>query len=1213
MKRLAICLCLGMTVLVSVGMPSGAQTGSSTTPYSFKGGANADGNEPTMLIQARDGDFYGITSYGGGTSGCFNDYLNTTTGQNADGCGTVFRTDSKGENYTRLYTFSGTTDGGIPSSLIQGPDGMIYGTTLMGGPEPASPLTCDQAGIPGPCCLDSSGAPSGCGTIFEFDPSQINLSQTPAVTPNILYTFTGGADGGSPGNLILGSIAATPKPQALVFGTTLTCQNCGFNSSTANQAGTVFSFQPSGSTPFSTVPTIASFPISNADLAFPNSLVQWDQNTLYGTAQLGGDTSCLPSNGPPFGCGGVFRIEISPAPSSLLDLCNFGDSNCSDALLIQAARVPQPLDTSSRLLPEIIVKQSGARFPTGGDGWPFTAVPAALATDSSGNIYGTTPAGCLPGTSSYPPYLPDPYCSADFPSGATAEVPSSIFQMAPPAESANTTPGTITVPYSFSGNGSTSSCNSGADDGGSLAGLIRATDGNLYGLSGYGFSTNSTGSEVFTVQQSCVKQYASLDSNFTPTWMIQGSDGNFYGTTETGGTNSAGAIFEVTPSSPLDPPVQLCWQTPCSGSQINSSSQITFGNTATLTWSVPNAFSLTSQQCYAFVEGSNASTAGAWTGLQVGSLSNNVYGGTASISPTAAGTYIYALTCGGIVSASASLQVVPPQLKFPTITLPTGAINQSYSGSVGAQASGGTTPYTFSLTSGNLPAGLSLNSSTGAITGTPNTPGLFNFSITVKDSENPAVPVTTGFAITVMGSALSVTLSAQPNTGLTYGQSTTLTATETPVEGIAQGYSWSIYDSSTALVTGALSNGTGSYTMTTSPLTVGQHTFTATYSSSQNYYPPGTSNTVTLSVAKATPSVTVWPTASAITFGQTLASSTLSGGTASVGGTFTWSTPTTAPGVGDYSGSVMFTPTDTTDYNTVTGTVTVTVNPAAGFTLAPSPMSISVAQGGSGTSTITVTGVGGYSGNVTLAAAGLPTGVTSSFAAGSGAGTQVLTITASTSAQVTSSPVTITVTGTSGILSAMTSISLSIIPQPSFAAGSGGTTSMTVVPGSTTGNTGTISIAGTNGFTGSVGLSCKVTTSLTNVSDLPSCSLNPASVTISGTAAQTSTLTVTTTAASSAENNEKDLFWPTGGTALALVVLIAVPRRRRNWLGMAGMFLLCLAIGSVGCGGGSGGGGQGGNGGNANPGTTAGTYTITVTGTSGSVSATVGTVTLTVQ
>jgi len=72
--------------------------------------------------------------------------------------------------------------------------------------------------------------------------------------------------------------------------------------------------------------------------------------------------------------------------------------------------------------------------------------------------------------------------------------------------------------------------------------------------------------------------------------------------------------------------------------------------------------------------------------------------------------------------------------------------------------------------------------------------------------------------------------------------------------------------------------------------------------------------------------VTQWPTASAINFGQTLASSTLTGGSASVSGTFAWTSPSTVPPLGTSSQSVTFTPTDTTNYSPVTGSVQLTVN-----------------------------------------------------------------------------------------------------------------------------------------------------------------------------------------------------------------------------------------------------------------------------------------------
>ena len=79
-------------------------------------------------------------------------------------------------------------------------------------------------------------------------------------------------------------------------------------------------------------------------------------------------------------------------------------------------------------------------------------------------------------------------------------------------------------------------------------------------------------------------------------------------------------------------------------------------------------------------------------------------------------------------------------------------------------------------------------------------------------------------------------------------------------------------------------------------------------------------------VNQATPTVSTWPTATDITYGQTLASSILSGGAASVAGTFAFTNPSTAPAAGTASQSVTFTPTDGVNYAIVSGTVSVTVN-----------------------------------------------------------------------------------------------------------------------------------------------------------------------------------------------------------------------------------------------------------------------------------------------
>ena len=109
-------------------------------------------------------------------------------------------------------------------------------------------------------------------------------------------------------------------------------------------------------------------------------------------------------------------------------------------------------------------------------------------------------------------------------------------------------------------------------------------------------------------------------------------------------------------------------------------------------------------------------------------------------------------------------------------------------------------------------------------------------------------------------------------------------------------------------------------------------------SESANYNIATTSVNVT--VNKATPVINSAPTATQIIYGQTLASSTLSGGSASVAGRFAWTTPSTAPGAGTSVQNVTFTPNDTANYNTVTRSVSVTVNKTTPvITTAPTPAS----------------------------------------------------------------------------------------------------------------------------------------------------------------------------------------------------------------------------------------------------------------------------------
>jgi sugar lactone lactonase YvrE len=88
----------------------------------------------------------------------------------------------------------------------------------------------------------------------------------------------------------------------------------------------------------------------------------------------------------------------------------------------------------------------------------------------------------------------------------------------------------------------------------------------------------------------------------------------------------------------------------------------------------------------------------------------------------------------GIVSPL-GVAISPPLLGISTATLPAGTVGTGYSQTVGA--SGGIKPYRFSLASGALPGGLTLNSATGAITGTPTAAATASFTVKVTDASQP--------------------------------------------------------------------------------------------------------------------------------------------------------------------------------------------------------------------------------------------------------------------------------------------------------------------------------------------------------------------------------------------------------------------------------------------------------------------------------------------
>jgi N-acetylneuraminic acid mutarotase len=180
-------------------------------------------------------------------------------------------------------------------------------------------------------------------------------------------------------------------------------------------------------------------------------------------------------------------------------------------------------------------------------------------------------------------------------------------------------------------------------------------------------------------------------------------------------------------------------------------------------------------------------------------------------------------------------------------------------------------------------------------------------------------------------------------------------------------------------------------------------------------------------------------------------------------------------------------------------------------------------------------------------------------------------------------------------------------------------TPLTIAAGATTGNTSTITVSPTGGFTGSVTLTAALTTSPNGVTAPPTLSFNSTSpLAISGNAAATGTLTIATAASSSKtctsfnDVPSRGSWYAGSGAVLASLFLFVIPRRSRAWRAIFSLILSFVALsgGLVACS--SGGGGGAGCPAILIPGTTTGNYIITVTATSGTITKT-ETVTVTVQ
>src|SRR5208282_1966731 len=162
--------------------------------------------------------------------------------------------------------------------------------------------------------------------------------------------------------------------------------------------------------------------------------------------------------------------------------------------------------------------------------------------------------------------------------------------------------------------------------------------------------------------------------------------------------------------------------------------------------------------------------------------------GTVSGTPTTAGAFSYAIkaTDSGSPTAQTATQVSSGTIAPATLMLVATASSTTQVGQFYRQtnaASGGTTPYTYSVSAGTLPAGTTLNVTTGTVSGTPTTAGAFSYTIKATDSGRPTPQTATQASsgtITPATLTLTATPAATTQVGQAYSQTNVASGGTTP-------------------------------------------------------------------------------------------------------------------------------------------------------------------------------------------------------------------------------------------------------------------------------------------------------------------------------------------------------------------------------------------------------------------------------------------------
>jgi len=200
-------------------------------------------------------------------------------------------------------------------------------------------------------------------------------------------------------------------------------------------------------------------------------------------------------------------------------------------------------------------------------------------------------------------------------------------------------------------------------------------------------------------------------------------------------------------------------------------------------------------------------------------LSLNASSGAITGTPTTVNTYNFTVkvTDPGGASATQPLSItINLQPTITTPSFPNGTVGVAYSST--ATATGGVLPYTWSVSAGSLPPGLTLDAATGTISGTPTTVGTSGFTLQVADSSGPPNLASAPFTISIQNSVLPLIVT---NTSFVGGQVTVPYLAGLTATGGVPPYTWDI-------ASGALPTGlsiTGAF-ISGVPTVIGTFTFT---------------------------------------------------------------------------------------------------------------------------------------------------------------------------------------------------------------------------------------------------------------------------------------------------------------------------------------------------------------------------------------------------